>query len=106
MGFTKKYFDMKKFVRAVIKQPAVSKLPSERDVLTPEDLNPCLFDVYIQILRNESIDISRLDFCKISDGDIDDLENVLDNAATNGLFQLSDVFRQFKPSATTGRVFI
>ena len=75
-------------------------------MLTPEGLVPDLYAVYIQILRYDTIDISRLDFTAIGDGDIDDLENVLRNSPANKLFHLSDVFRWLKPTAAAGRTFI
>ena len=106
MGFAEKTFDLRKFVRAVHKQPDASQQPPGPDTLTPEDLSPCLFDVYIQILRHETIDISKMDIDDIGEGGIDDLENVLDNSPANGLFHLSDVFRQLEPAVAPGRVFI
>jgi len=106
MGFIDKTFDLKKFARALREQSGEPERNHDPDALTPDNLKPCLYDAYIQILRHESIDISRLDFGEIGDGDIDDLENVLENSPANRLFRLSDVFRQFEPSAAAGRVFI
>jgi hypothetical protein len=74
-------------------------------MLTPNDLMPCLYDVFIHILRHGSIDISKLDFNEIGKGDIDNLENVLYNSPANKLFQFSEAFRQFEPAAS-GRAFI
>ena len=101
-----KSFDLKKFAKALRTQPDTGKLVPDRDALTPQDLNPCLFEAYIHILRYESIDISRLDFDEIGEGDIENLENVLCYSPSTSLFEISDVFRRFAPSAAAGSAFI
>jgi len=106
MGFVDKTFDLKKFTRAVRRHPGTPGQKTDPHALGQNNLHPCLYDVYFQILRHDTIDISRLDFGAIGYGDIDTLENVLINSPANDLFHLSEAFRQFKPSATTGRVFI
>jgi len=106
MGFIKKTFDLRKFARVLSKHQGAQEKNQDPDALIPGELKPYLYDMYIHILRHDSIDISKLDFDEIGDGDIDDLENVLENTPTNELFRLSDVFRHFKPTAATGRIFI
>jgi len=106
MGFIKKTFEPIRFARAVRKHPGIPVKKTDPDALTPDKLKPCLHGVYIQMLRNDSIDIRSLDFDSIGEGDIDDLENVLCNSPANELFRISDVFRSLQPSAAIGQVFI
>jgi hypothetical protein len=74
--------------------------------LSPEDFNPCLLPVYIDVLREGIITIADLDFNEIDDSDIDDLETVLNYSPVNRLFSISEVFIGFDPSAATVRAFI
>lgn len=96
---------MKKLTSALRKQHDSGVPVPGSDALTPQELNPCLFEVYIHILRFETIDISRLDFNEIGEGDIENLENVLCYSPATSLFEISDVFRRFAPSAA-GSAFI
>ena len=106
MEFIEKTFDLKKFARAMHKWLGKPEEGLYADILMPNDLKPCLYDIYIQVLRNDSIDIGRLDFDEIGNGDIDDLESVLEQSPVNSLFGLGDFFRHLEPSAATRRSFI
>ena len=99
MGFIQKTFDSRKFARAMRKLPGEKESRPDHGVLTPKDLNPCLLPVYVEILREEMITISNLDFDEIGEGDIDDLESVLVSFPANRLFGICEVFAGFEPSA-------
>jgi len=106
MGFFEKSFDLKKFAGAIRKYPDCTDMPRYPDTMGPEDLKPCLLPVYIQILREGSITLADLDLSAIGEGDIDDLESVLHYSPANKLFDISEVFRAFAPSAAAKRAFI
>ena len=107
MGFIQKTFDARKFARAMRKLPNAPERLRSFDELTPEDLNPCLLPVYIEVLREEMVTVTNLDFDEIGEGDIDDLETVLHNSPANRLFGICEVFTAFEPSAATAvRAFI
>jgi len=106
MGFIEKTFDMKTFIRAIHKQPGADECSKAPGAPAPGDLSPCIYDVYIQILRYGTIDIAKLDLGGICDGDIDSLENALDSSPADGLALLCEIFRQFEPSAAARRGFI
>jgi len=106
MGFAEQTFDMRKFARALGGHQGAPGQSAGNDALGPDGLNPRLHGAYIQALRHGTIDIGRLDFGGIGEGDIDDLESVLENSPANGLFKLGDAFRMLEPSAAAGRAFI
>ena len=106
MGFIQKTFDLKKCARALQRHPGEPERMRDPNALSPNDLNPCFYETYIYILRRHAIRISDLDFSMIGEGDIDDLETVLHYSPANRLFEISDVFRRFEPSAADKRVFI
>jgi len=106
MAFTEKTFDLKKFARAVNACPGETASRPDPDALGPEHLKPCLFSAYIQILRKDAITIADLDFNEIGDGDIDDLETVLQYSPANRLFNICEVFKGFAPAAAATRAFI
>ena len=99
MGFITKTFDARKFARAIRNIPNAESSVKDFDELTPEDLNPCLLPAYIEALREDRITIANLDFDEIGDGDIDDLETVLHHSPANRMFGISEVFKEFEPSA-------
>jgi len=106
MGFIEKTFDLKEFAHALHKQPGIAGQKLDSDTLTPDDLIPSLRDVYYQILRDDMVDITGLDFGVIGEGDIENLENALCYSPAHDLFALSAIFRQFAPSAAAGCQFI
>ena len=99
MGFITKTFDARKFARAIGKIPGAESNARNFNELTPEDLNPCLLPAYIEALREDCITVAGLDFDEIGEGDIDDLETVLHHSPANRLFGISEVFKEFEPSA-------
>ncbi len=107
MGFFQKTLDTRKLLRTLSKRPADPEWKSKFfGALTQYDLSPVMQNVYLQILRTEEINVSELDFSKISEDDLDDLLSVLNDNPTHDLITLSETFRQFAPSATIDRVFI
>jgi len=106
MGFADRTFDPKKFARALRSQPDASTTPTNRDALTAANLNPLLYGAFMQMLREDPVAISALDFGKISDADLDVLEHVLYNAPANALFSISGMFTRLAPSAAAAQAFI
>jgi hypothetical protein len=106
MGFIEKHLDLRKFARALNVQPEAPTARPDPDAMAPEELIPCLYDAYIQILRSDAVDITKLDFDAISEGDIDDLANVLSYSPAHDLYAISDVLMRFEPATAAGRVFI
>lgn len=106
MSISEKTYDLKRFSRAMRRHPGDMEPKRDPDTLNPEDLKPCLQSAYIQILREECITITGIDFGAIGDGDIDDLESVLYYSPANRLFDICEVFKSFKPAAENARAFI
>lgn len=48
MGFIEKTFDTNKCARALHRNPGAPERKVNFDALTPKDITPCLYDVYIQ----------------------------------------------------------
>jgi hypothetical protein len=107
MGFIQKTIDVKKLARILKKRRADPEWKSKFiGAATQKDLTPVMLDVYFQIMRQDKIIISELNFAEISESDIDDLESVLADNPCHELFQLGEVFREFVPAAPDARVFI
>ncbi|MDR1130857.1 MAG: hypothetical protein LBL15_00365 [Oscillospiraceae bacterium] len=107
MGFIQQSFDTKKLARVLRKRPGDPdwKVRYTGGIL-PSALTPAMYRVCMQILRRNKIVISEVDFDEIGDGDIDDLESILEDNPSHALFTLSELFREFVPSAADKSVFI
>ena len=99
-------FDVKKMTAALHICPVAPVQQWHPEAPKPEDLKPCLLQVYLQVLREDEITLAGIDFEIIGDGDIDDLETVLAYSPATRLFNICEKFKMLQPSAASGRMFI
>lgn len=110
MGFISTSFDIKRFARSLRKTPvkienAVTKAVTNSSIAKPVDLPAGIYKMYIDLLRNDEVNIRSVDFSSFTQDDLCDFYEFLENY-DHGLFEFGETIMMFQPAVTTKRIFI
>jgi hypothetical protein len=104
-------FDPKKLARMPDKAPE-AQADDNSEENKGGDVSPCDLDAYVYqrlflpIVEEKPIPLEGLDFGRISEEDLDDLEAALYNRKVAELLNLGSAFSYMRPVASANRIFI